>query len=380
MALHHQKHLFSLPKDITYLNIASQSPSFKAIEQAGINAVLQKSQPQTITTATYFEPVNTLKKLFAKLVDVNEPERIVTIPSVSYGMANVANNIILKQDDEIVVIDEQFPSNIYIWKKLAKQYNATLKVVGRANAADWNKAILEAITPKTAVVAMGNIHWASGTIFNLKEIRAKTKANNALLIIDGSQSVGALPFSVKEIEPDALVCAGYKWLFGPYGCAYAYYGSYFDNGTPIEENWSNRLGSEDFASLTSYQDEHKPLANKYAVGESGSFIYVQMQIAALQQVLEWTPNAIQEYCKTITQEAVSTLESLGCTIEDPTGRAHHLFGVLLPAQISISALKEALIKNKIYVSFRGNYIRLSCHLFNTKEDFEKLTNCIAQFV
>ena len=50
------------------------------------------------------------------------------------------------------------------------------------------------------------------------------------MIIDGSQSVGALPFSIKDIQPDALICAGYKWLFGPYGCAYGYFGPYFDNG------------------------------------------------------------------------------------------------------------------------------------------------------
>lgn len=186
-----------------------------------------------------------------------------------------------------------------------------------------------------------------------------------------------MPFSVKEIQPDALICAGYKWLFGPYGCAYAYYGAYFDNGVPIEENWSNRLNSENFSGLTNYESQYKPLANRYSVGESGNFIYVRMQIAALKQVIEWSPKKIQEYCKTISANAVKDLRALGCVIEDDNYRSHHLFGIKLPDDLDVNILKSALAEQHIFVSFRGNYIRISCHLFNTSEDFKKLVACMS---
>lgn len=379
--MQHQKHLFSIPEEVTYLNIASLSPSFKAVEQAGIDAVLQKSKPYTISISDFFDPVTQLKTLLAKLIACNEPERIVTIPSVSYGMATVANNIKLKPNDEILVVEEQFPSNIYVWQRLAETYNAKIVTVKNPNSTtsngkQWNADILEAITSKTAVVALGNIHWSNGTIFDLKAIRNKSKAYKALLIIDGSQSVGALPFSVKEIQPDTLICAGYKWLFGPYGCAYAYYGNYFDNGNPIENNWSNRLHSENFVGLTNYESEYKPFANRYASGQHANFIYIKMQIAALTQLLDWTPKAIQDYCRSISNVAVKELTNLGCLIEDETYRAHHLFGIKLPNGIAISQLKSALQEQQIHVSFRGEYIRISCHLYNTKTDFDKLVNCI----
>lgn len=385
MNLHEKKDLFNLSDNITYLNTASLSPSFKSVEAAGITAVLEKSQPYKIPASDFFDPVIELKSLFAKIIDVENYNRIATIPSVSYGMATVANNIKLNSGDEIIVIEEQFPSNIYAWKALAKQYKASIKTIKQPKTKKncgklWNNAIINAISDKTAVVAMGNIHWTNGTIFNLKAIRAKTRVHKSLLIIDGSQSVGAFPFSVKEIEPDALICAGYKWLFGPYGCAYAYYGSYFDNGTPIENNWANRLGSENLADLTTYQDKYKPLANRYDVGESGSFIYTKMQIAALKEILKLSPLNIQEYCKTITLELVHELKVLGCYIEDNTLRAHHLFGIKLPNYIAIEPLKMELKKQNIYVSFRGNYMRVSCHYFNTSHDFKKLLNCVTPFL
>ena len=376
MALQNQKHIFELPEDITYLNIASQSPAFKAIYEAGLEGLKQKNRPYTITGSDYFEPVVTLKKLFAELVDVSDYNRIATIPSASYGIATVANNIVLQEGDEILVIEEQFPSNYYSWKNVADKYNATIKTVNKIENELWNTSILNAITDKTAVVTLGNIHWSNGSLFDLKAISKKAKQHKALLIIDGSQTVGALPFSVKEIQPDALICAGYKWLFGPYGCAYAYYGAYFDNGKPIEENWSNRLNSENFAGLTNYQEAYKPLANRYQVGESGNFIYIKMQIAALQQILEWTPKAIQAYCKTISAEAVKELKALGCKIEADDQRTHHLFGIKLPENTNLDILKKELSSNAIFVSFRGNYIRLSCHLYNTAEDFSKFVSCL----
>jgi selenocysteine lyase/cysteine desulfurase len=381
MKLPNQKQLFSIPEEVTYLNIASQSPSFKVVEQAGIDGVLEKSHPYKIGTANYFEPVKEVKKLFAKLIDADNYNRIANIPSASYGLATAANNIILKQDDEIILVEEQFPSNYYVWEKLAKKFDAKIKIIPMPLATEnrgksWNAAILESISDKTALVSIGNIHWANGTLFDLKAISKKAKQYHALLIIDGSQSVGALPFSVKEIKPDALICAGYKWLFGPYGCGYGYFGAYFDNGIPLEENWSNRVDSENMNKLTVYESNYKPLANRYSVGEHANFIHIKMQIAALQQVLIWTPEAIQAYCKEITAEAVQVLQENGCFIEDAAFRTHHLFGAELPKKLDLEKLKSKLKEAHIFISFRGNYIRLSCHLYNTKEDFKKLTNCI----
>lgn len=381
MALTAQKQLFDLPEEITYLNIATQSPSFKSIYDAGLEGLKQKNRPHLIAISDYFEPVIELKKLFARLIDADDHNRIANIPSVSYGMATVANNITLNPGDVILLMHEQFPSNYYIWKRLADKYGASIVTImppsaPKDRAKHWNQAILESITEKTAVVAMDNIHWSNGTLFNLKAIGKKAKQNDALFIIDGSQSVGALPFSVKDLEPDALICAGYKWLFGPYGCGYAYYGPYFDDGIPIEENWTNRLHSEDFSGLTHYQPEYKPLANRYCVGENGNFIYVKMQLEALKQVLAWTPKAIQEYCKTISTEAVEELEKLGCLIEEANFRTHHLFGIELPKNLELKPLKSALNRDNIHVSFRGRYIRISCHVFNDKSDFDKLVECI----
>lgn len=381
MALKHQKHLFDIPETISYLNTASLSPSFKSVEKAGITAILEKSRPYQIPSSDFFDPVTELKKKFAKLIGADDYNRVATVTSVSYGMSVVANNIILNEGDEIVLVEEQFPSNYYIWKRLADKYKAKIVTIKQPKAKTncgqlWNEAILAAITDKTALVTIGNIHWANGIIYDLKAVRKKTNTHKALLIIDGSQSVGAMPFNVKEIQPDALVCAGYKWLFGPYGCAYAYYGAQFDHGIPIEENWANRLDSEFLSGLTNYQTEYKPLANRYTMGESGSFIYVKMQNEALKQISQFNPEDIQAYCHSISKAAITELKALGFNVTEDNQRAKHLFGIELPESFDVKLLKLELAAQNIYLSFRGNYIRVSCHLFNTAKDFSRLVNCL----
>ncbi len=383
--LNHQKDKFSLPVDVTYLNASYMSPLLKDVEKIGIKALQKKSKPFSVFPKDFFEPVTDLKKLYAELIDVKDYNKIACIPSVSYGIATVTNNIKLNPGDEILVVEDQFPSNIYSWVKLAKQYNAVIKTIDKPRSGDskskrWNENILEAITSKTAVVAMCQVHWADGTLFDLMAIRKKAHQHNALLIIDGTQSVGALPFSVEKIQPDALICAAYKWLLGPYSFGFAYFGNYFDNGSPIEEPWSNRIDSENFAGLTNYKDEYKAGANRYCMGETANFISVPMATQAIKQIIEWTPKAIQEYCYEISKDTLKELQELGFTIEDDNYRSHHLIGIKIPEFVNIEKLQKRLIQHNIYVSFRGNYIRVSPHLYNVKEDFTKLVENIKSII
>lgn len=380
-----QKDKFSLDKDVVYLNSSYMSPLLKCVEKAGIEGLKQKSAPYGIFPPDFFDPADKLKKLFAKLIDTDEHQRIACIPSVSYGIANVTNNIELSPGDEILILEDQFPSNYYSWKRLAEKYKAQIKIIAKPDAEEhtariWNEDILEAISTKTKVVAMCQVHWADGTLFDLKAMREKTKQIGALLIIDGTQSVGVYPFSVKDIQPDALICATYKWLLGPYSFGFGYYGPYFDQGIPIEESWKNRLDSVKFDRLADYQDNYKEGAARYSMGEYGNFIAIPMLTESLTQILEWTPEAIQEYCHNITSEALAELQELGFKLEDEQYRCQHLIGIRIPDFIDIDHMKATFKTHKIYVSFRGNYLRLAPHVYNTKEDFDRLVNCVKTII
>jgi selenocysteine lyase/cysteine desulfurase len=193
-----------------------------------------------------------------------------------------------------------------------------------------------------------------------------------LLVIDGSQSVGALPFDVQEIEPDALVVVGYKWLMGPYGTALAYFGPAFDDGKPIEDNWLNRLHSEDFQSLVNYESRYKPFANRYNVGETSQFIHVPMLTESISQILKWGVGNIQMYGHELNHAPLSTLREMGCYVEEVAYTGAHLVGIHLPERLDAARLKMAMAERGVHISLRGKAIRISTNVYNEAQDFERL--------
>jgi selenocysteine lyase/cysteine desulfurase len=376
-----QRSKFSLPKGSTYLNCAYMSPLLKSVEKAGMDGMKRKRNPFAISTNDFFENTEKLRAEFARLIDVQDKKRIVVIPSVSYGMANVVNNLKINASDNIIVAAEQFPSNYYPWHKLSIEKGFQLKAITpplvlKNRGRNWNEKILNSIDDKTKLVALGHVHWADGTLFQLAEIRKRTREVGALLVIDGTQSVGALPFDANIIQPDALICGGYKWLMGPYSLGLAYYGEYFDNGNPLEENWINRLNSENFAGLVNYQNEYQPGALRYEVGEHSNFILVPMLLAALKQINQWKPKNIQAYCAKISRKAIGQLRENDFWIESEKDRGQHLFGIRLPEKIDKEKLKQRLQKNKISVSFRGDAIRVSPNVYNTEAEMMKLAKVL----
>ncbi|MDN5211314.1 aminotransferase class V-fold PLP-dependent enzyme [Fulvivirgaceae bacterium BMA12] len=375
-----QKDHFSIPDHVTYLNCAYMSPQLKTVMDAGIEAAHIKNYPFQIKAEDFFNATTLLRQTFSKLIGNPDPDRIAVIPSVSYGMAIVSKNLNLQAGEEILLTHEQFPSNFYPWQKLACEKKGRLVIVEAPNEDDrgkkWNEKILENINEKTKLVTIGNVHWADGTKFDLKAIRQRTSEVGALLVVDGTQSVGALPFDVGDIQPDALVCSGYKWLLGPYSMAFAYFGSFFDDGDPIEENWINRHNSEDFAGLVAYESNYKEKALRYAVGEHSNFSLTPMMQKALEQLNEWGASNIQQYCSQLTKAPIAELLSLGFRIENENYRGSHLIGIRVPDHLDVKALSNQFKKHDVYISVRGNAIRVAPHVYNDQNDMDKLVEII----
>ena len=100
-----------------------------------------------------------------------------------------------------------------------------------------------------------------------------------------------------------------------------------------------------------------------------------MLTEAIRQVNEWGAGNIQAYCREITRDAIEELLELGFYIEAPEFRGHHLFGIHIPDPSKLEIYKQRLLSEKVYVSYRGNSIRVSPHVYNTKSDLEKLVSC-----
>lgn len=376
---------FRLPEGVHFINCATRGPFSKAVEEAGI-AAIQGFTPtiHQIRPDDFFERAWVVRELFAELVHCPDKERMAIIPSVSYGMAIVARNLHrkpnLKAGQHILLIEEEFPSDVYAWRRVCEELGLKIKTVPMPDTAlvgkEWNARILEAINEDTALVVLPHIHWQYGIRFDLAQISTRAKLFGALLAVDGTQSVGALDFDIQEIRPDALICVAYKWLMGPYSMGLAYFGEFFDGGVPLEETWMGREDSNLFYKLTDYQNAYRPKAYRYNVGEHSHFIQIPMLEVALREKLEWGSKHIQAHCQALWQEPVRQLSALGVTFEPEAERAHHLVGIRLPAKTDVMRVQQALEAQKVIVAARGHGIRVSPHLYNTPQDMNALVEAL----
>jgi selenocysteine lyase/cysteine desulfurase len=365
-----QKHLFNIPEDITYLNCAYLSPQLRSVTKAGLNAVSSKETPWLLTAPDFFTLTEKTRSLFAELIDARADD-IAIIPAVSYGISVAALNVKLEANQTVVVLEDQFPSNVYPWRERVKEKDAKLITVARPRDDDWTAALLDRIDENTAVVAVAGCRWTDGCLIDLVKLGRRCREINAALVIDATQSLGALPFSVSEVQPDFLIAASYKWLLGPYSLGFMYVDPGYHDGIPLEHNWINRKHSEDFAGLVNYRDEFQTGARRFDVGERSNFALMPMAFAALKQIWDWQVPEIASTLTTMTAEIAQRAAALGLNVAPTHLRAGHLLGIRFPEGVPTDLL-ERLSRNQIYVSVRGDSIRISPHLYNTKHDIEKL--------
>jgi selenocysteine lyase/cysteine desulfurase len=382
MLLPNQRALFDIPDDVAYLNCAYQSPLMNSVVAAGEEAARLKRRPWNITPPDFFTLPDRGRELFARIIGAGSDD-IAIVPAVSYGMAIAALNIDMSQGQEILVLEEQFPSNVYPWRDKARESGGRVVTVPRpapasgGNAPEaWTPSILEAIGPQTAIVALPHCHWTDGSLIDLVAVGEKVRSEGAALVLDVAQSAGVLPIDVKTIQPDYLVAVTYKWLMGPYSLGFAYIAPHRRDGRPVEQAWAGRKDAEDFARLVDYQDEWAPAVQRMDMGERTQFHLMPMAIAAMEQILDWGVDNIALTLAEKTRGIAQRAAALGLESVPADQRAGHFIGLKFPGGVP-DHLLDRLAKQKIYVSARGDRMRVTPHLYNTSHDVDRLVEALA---
>jgi selenocysteine lyase/cysteine desulfurase len=369
-----QRGSFAIPRDVAYLNAAYMGPLSRSVIAAGRAGLERKAHPWTIEPPDFFEPVEEVRNLFAQIIDA-DADGVAIVPAVSYGIAIAAANITVPANSRIVLLQDQFPSNVYVWHEIAQQHDAEVVAVAHPAEGDWTSSIIEAIDERTSVVTLPNCHWTDGSLLDLEHIGQRVRDVDAAFVIDGTQSIGAMSFDVERIRPDFVVTAVYKWLLGPYSMAFMWCAPDRREGRPLEYSWMAREGSGDFAHLIDYHAAYRPGARRYDVGETANFALIPAVTAAFEQTLEWGVERIASYIGRITDRIVAETAPLGLTTAPPNEHARHLFGLRLGGA-DPQAIERAVGEANVFVSVRGDAIRISPHVYNDDEDVDRLLEAL----
>src|ERR1700674_3575216 len=235
-------------EDATYLNLASEAPMPRVTIRAVQAAIEAKKYPHHQPDSTFFEVPNRIRASIAQLIG-GKPEEIAITTGASNGMATVAYGLSWNPGDEVITSKGEFPLQYTTWKPMEEREGLKLKIVSPRERFITADDLLRAMTPKTRVVSVSLVRFDDGSLLDASRVAAACHAPGALLVLDVSQSCGAVPMDVNGLGADFLVCAAYKWLLSPWGTGFFWAKSeHLDTARPGPFYWMDH-GTDSFFAL-----------------------------------------------------------------------------------------------------------------------------------
>lgn len=367
-----QRHLFDIPDEVAYFNCAYYSPLLIESARRLHEGVDSKRHPWKMTINDFFADAERIRELSAALFG-GDTEGYAVTPAASYGLSTAGRILetVLTNKDHILVMEDEFPSVIFPLRRASQQTGAKMSTVLTPPDGDWTSALLQHINQQTRVLALSTCHWTNGAFIDLLEIRRACDAVGAILILDATQSLGAVPFSMEEIRPDFLVAAAYKWLLCPYGFSLLYVAEKWRDERPLEETWIARENAMDFGNLAKYSDVYMSGARRFEVGEKCVPTILPGAVAALEQIQSWGVKNISGTLQHMNEDIQNHLLGLGFRIRNATIQSSHMIGAIVPDSYKGDAV-NALRERQIYISQRGRSLRFAPHVHIHEHDIQRL--------
>jgi selenocysteine lyase/cysteine desulfurase len=373
-----QRHLFDIPDEVAFFNFSTLAPILKSSRAAGLAGVERKAQPWNVGRAERVEEPERARALFANLIGAT-PQDVAIVPAASYGIATAVANLEVGAGQRIVVLEDQYPNNVLPWVQRCQSVGAELVFVRRPEDDDLTNAVLMAIDDRTAIAALPHCFWTDGTLLDLSLIGRRCREVGAALVVDATQSTGAVPIDVAEVRPDFFIASAYKWLLCPYTMGFLYVAPQHQGGVPLEHSWRGGMiegWDVDWNDgIMRYPESWQPGTGRFNMGESDNIISIPMTIVALKQIEDWGVREINSSLRRITETIIERTHELGLVAPTAEQRAGHMTGLRLVDSTRPNGLKdvqERLAARKVYISVRGDVIRIAPHLSVTDDDIDRL--------
>jgi cysteine desulfurase / selenocysteine lyase len=365
-------------EDATYLNTAAHAAIPRVALRAVQTSIEANKFPHRGDDAVFFEPAKGIRTSLAMMIGA-KPEEIAITTGASTGVAAVAHLLRWKAGDEVITAKGEFPLQYATWKPMEERAGVKFKIVAPRDRFITADDLIAAITPRTRVVSVSHVRYDDGSLLDAARVAAACHAQGALLVLDVSQSCGAVPMDVHEIGADFLVAAGYKWLLSPYGTGFFWAKrEHLNMSLPGPFYWTAQ-DTDSFFELNFVDPKPSTGAKRWDAAEAAT--YFNFNLAAMNAsadfVLRFGPELVLEHNRRLIERLFESLPD-DCVPASPLESAQRgpygCFTARTPEKTA--ELYRKLQREKIIVSLREGRIRVSPHLFNSERDIDRLISVV----
>ena len=297
------------------------------------------------------------------------PEDIAAGSSATELLCSLAWAISPSKDQNVVSTEIVFPSTVYPWQRVASSTGCEIRLAKEKDNFIHINEIITLIDQHTAVVCISHVEYGNGQTFDLHLLAEAAHNHGALLVVDATQSAGAIPIDVQACPVDALISGAYKWLCGPFGAAFMYLAPHLQ--TKLEPGLVGFRSHKNMWDLDASRIDYPQSAQKFEFSTMafGCAVGLTRAINFLNDV---GVENIFQYNRQLADRLIEGLQTRGAVITSPLEdksrssivRAHF-------ENIGSNKIIQSLKRAGVFVSRRGDSIRFSPHLYNSMSDIDK---------
>ncbi len=351
----------------TYLNTATYGMLPRRATEAVAKHFAHRDELACWDFLDWFDDANRLRGKIGRLIGCGADD-IAFVANASSALSLLLAGLEWHAGDRILTLEHEFPNNLYAPSSL-ERFGVELKTC------TW-ESLSESVDSRTRLVVVSSVNYNTGFAPDLAEIAGSLRARGVLLYIDGTQSVGALGFDTKRIQPDMLAVHGYKWMLSPNGAAFAYvHPGLRDSLQPTVVGWRSHRDWRNVENLH-HGVPHLPAgAEKYEGGSVAVALLCAME-ASVDLMLEIGPEAIENRVMALANRTREILRESGASV--PNGASQ-----IVAARFEnpdVSELARALSQQRILVAARRGHLRVSPHFYNNEQDLETLGRALRKLL
>jgi cysteine desulfurase/selenocysteine lyase len=355
-----------------YFNHAAVSPFSTNVVEA-MQRVLKERSSGAIEIVN--DVIKTKKKLkinIAQLID-GKPENIAIIGNTSEGLNWLVQGLEWKKGDRVLLVDQEFPANIYPFLNLERK-DVIVDFVPVRNGFVYTEDIEKKIYPGTKLLSISFVGFLNGFRNHLDEISEICQRKNILLSVDGIQGVGALPLSVRRWGIDFLSNGGHKWLMGPQGCGFMYIApTLFDKLKPAFAGW---LSVKDSWNFFDYRLDFLDDSRRFEIA-TPNVLGIYGLTASTELLLKAGMTTIEKHLLQLGNHLIEKLSGFGFEYIG-SRKLKERSGIYSFRCKNVKAVFDHLQKNRIHLSLRNDLLRFSPHFYNTPEEVERIAVFLKQ--
>jgi selenocysteine lyase/cysteine desulfurase len=367
-------------EDATYLNFAAHA----AIPRVALNAVqasiAAKTRPHIVDDQSFFSVARSLRQTLATLIGASRDDIALT-SGAGAGLATIAYALKWSAGDEVIIARGEFPAHYATWKPMEAREGIKVHVTHPRGQFIQSGDLIAAMTPRTRVISVSHVRFDDGSILDASSLSGACKSNGTLLVLDVSQSCGAIPMDVRSLGADFIVCAGYKYLLGPFGSGFLWMQPRnADLLRPGPYNWLSQ-DVESFARLNFVDPGPARTLSRWDAAESSSLYNFNITVleASSKFVLNATPTLIHDHNQALISYLFERLPD-GYRLASPRQAWQRgVFGCIeADNRSNTESVYQSLRDGGFVVALREGRIRVAPHLLNSTQDIDRLLISLAK--